>query len=371
MPRVQIDTFFVITRTMRHSAGTSSGRWQSSGKHPTSQSSKEVLPGHRKDQRSPRSSPVPGSKPFIQHMNAPGADDDNLALVRDLFQAEPQPHGQPRISPRLLLEETFSLNAAADILDRLRTPQHGPGPDDPRRTVSELDRPSRIDLGERSGSASVSGASLVVQRRSRAPLALHNRGVLPVLGCLPRTTGTGVVTADEPPVRIWIFLIWLCFESASRSSESTPIGGRAEVRMSPLAELADCLLRTMRRKLVVPPNYSSSTSGSRNERDETYEAMRRQRDAPGSWTDNSHWRATSGKRRTYPLPPDRTRKWRTDDRNRTEHPPRCPTTCVRSEGHPMPEADPTSFEWLREESFNFRGARRRPKDLTFADARGR
>jgi hypothetical protein len=71
----------------------------------------------------------PGPKPFVRHMNPEGLDDENLSFVAELFSDGVTPVPDDEASQGLLLKNSVSLLDAADLLDRLRYTDHGPGPD--------------------------------------------------------------------------------------------------------------------------------------------------------------------------------------------------------------------------------------------------
>lgn len=267
MPRVQIDTFFRYHQDDEALRRDVLRTMESSGKAPDV----TVLQG-RSYRATGKISGVrglplyPGPKPFIQHMNAPGADDDNLALVRDLFQADHSPMGNRGSARGLLLEETFSLNAAADILDRLRYSEHGPGPDGPEarrwNSIAHHAWISESDPALPLYRAPLSSSSVDLGLRSPYTIAAYFRFWA---ACLVRRV-PGVVTADEPPV-IWDLLdLAVLRERQPKFRVGLRFGGGAEVRSGPLAELA-VPVRTMRRKLGRATQLLESTWGSRNERD--------------------------------------------------------------------------------------------------------
>ncbi|MGW8564768.1 Z1 domain-containing protein [Isoptericola sp. NPDC055881] len=71
----------------------------------------------------------PGPKPFVRHMNPQGFDDENLTFIAELFSEGVTPVAGSAGSQGLLLEDSVSLLGAADLLDRLRYTDHGPGPE--------------------------------------------------------------------------------------------------------------------------------------------------------------------------------------------------------------------------------------------------
>lgn len=72
----------------------------------------------------------PGPKPFVRHMNPEGLDDENLSFVTGLFSGSGvTPVPDKTGSQGLLLKDSVTLLDAADLLDRLRYADHGPGPD--------------------------------------------------------------------------------------------------------------------------------------------------------------------------------------------------------------------------------------------------
>ena len=267
MPHAQIDTFFRYHQDDEALRRDVLRTMESGGKAPDV----TVLQG-RSYRATGKISGVrgiplyPGPKPFIQHMNTPGADDDNLALVRDLFQGEHSPMDTRGSGRGLLLEETFSLHAAADILDRLRYSEHSPGPDGPEaRRWSSIAHHAWISEGDPAlplYRAPRSSSSVDLGLRSPYTIAAYFRFWA---ACLVRRV-PGVVTADEPPA-IWDLLdLAVLRERQPKFRVGLRFGGGTEVRHGPLADLS-VPVRTMRRRLNRTTQLLESTWGSRNERD--------------------------------------------------------------------------------------------------------
>lgn len=67
----------------------------------------------------------PGSRPFVRHLNPPGGDDTNLAVVSAHF-ATAVKSGRVILNPRgLLALDDLSLLECADLLDQMRYSDHG------------------------------------------------------------------------------------------------------------------------------------------------------------------------------------------------------------------------------------------------------
>lgn len=71
----------------------------------------------------------PGSRPFVRHLTAPATDDVNLRLMAELFADDVVLVPASSGSRGLLMNRDVDLDAAAELLERLVYPDHGPGPD--------------------------------------------------------------------------------------------------------------------------------------------------------------------------------------------------------------------------------------------------
>ncbi|MCF4122075.1 Z1 domain-containing protein [Antribacter sp. KLBMP9083] len=207
----------------------------------------------------------PGPKPFISHMNPPGSDDHNLRVVADLFSGTTTPVPDMSASSGLLLAEPVSLLDAAEILDRIRYVDHGPGAEgyEAARWRSVTNHAQIADgdpVLPLYRAPSVAG-SIELGSRSPYEIAAYLRLWDAVV---PRRV-PGLMTTDDRPVpwnlvdrealerrrpRFWVGL---------RFGSGDPVGS------GPLADLS-VTVRPMRRAIVPGTSDLHTTWGSRNDR---------------------------------------------------------------------------------------------------------
>lgn len=207
----------------------------------------------------------PGPKPFIAHMNPPGCDDDNLRLVADLFSGTKAAVLDNPARSGLLLAEPVGLLEAADVLDRIRYVDHGPGIEgyEAARWHSVANH-AQIPEGD------------LVQPLFRAPLVtgstdLGSRSPYEIAAYLrlweaaiPRRV-PGLMTTDDRPVA------WNLVDKETLAGRrprfwiGLRFGSGDPVDSGPLAELS-VPVRPMRRALVPGTNNLHTIWGSRNNR---------------------------------------------------------------------------------------------------------
>ena len=204
----------------------------------------------------------PGARPFIRHLTPPAVDDENVRLIAETFDDELVDAPEPLRRRGVLLATPWSLTEVADLLDRLRYDDHGPGqdgleasrwtsvahharlePDDP---LAPLYRAPSVDGGVDLGP--LSPYSIAAYLRTWA-------------ACLDRAV-PGMVTTDEPPVQWSLVDLGARRRRQPRFWIGLRLGGGDPVPSGPLTGLG-FVVRPMERK-VGDTNALDASWGSRN-----------------------------------------------------------------------------------------------------------
>lgn len=182
----------------------------------------------------------PGSRPFVRHLNPPGEDLDNLAVVGGHFAAA-LASGQLVVDPRGLLSlGDLSLLECAALLDQLRYTDHGAlpfeqarwhalevqakaSPEDPAFPLYRAPRLSDpgLDLGSRS--------PFVIAAYLRFWAACLDHDI------------SGVLTDDSPPQRWSLLNRQFKISSQPRFRVGVRFGSGPPVSVGPFAELSKSL----------------------------------------------------------------------------------------------------------------------------------
>jgi hypothetical protein len=211
-----------------------------------------------------RSQPLfPGSKPFIKHMNAPEDEDENLALIRTLFETGGTVVGQATRPRGLLLPRPVDLRQVADILDQLRYADHGPGTEGP-----EADRWRSLENHALLGPGH--GVPLYRAPRAKENVDLAQKSPYWIAAyfrfwsaCLVRRV-PGVITTDDPPTRWDLVDLQTVSHQQPRFWIGLRFGDGAVLSEGPLAKL-NLPVRPMKRE--VDGNDLKATWGSRGIQD--------------------------------------------------------------------------------------------------------
>ncbi|GEA81936.1 hypothetical protein CUD01_23800 [Cellulomonas uda] len=206
----------------------------------------------------------PGARPFVRHLTPPAVDDENLRLIAETFDDELVDTRESLRRSGVLLATPWSLTDVADLLDRLRYDDHGPGPDglEASRWTS-VERHARLEPGDPLAplyrAPSVEGG-VELGPFSPYSIAAYLRTWA---ACLDRAV-PGMVTTDEPPVQWSLVDLDARRRRQPRFWVGLRLGGGAPVISGPLIDLG-FVVRPMVRRLVDPnTNALDASWGSRN-----------------------------------------------------------------------------------------------------------
>ncbi len=204
----------------------------------------------------------PGSRPFLQHMNRPGRDEANQAVVARFLARGLEVVGRKESPRGILCRDPLEILDTAALLDELRFDRHGPGTEGYEASVwDSVANHARLPV------------SHPLRPLYRAPFVRDSEPWGPVspywvaaylrlwYSCIDRNV-PGMITSESPPVR------WDLVEhgAARRRLPKFWIGLRfgigAPVETGPLANLG-VPVRSMRRD-VTPRGSVSGTWGARN-----------------------------------------------------------------------------------------------------------
>ena len=187
----------------------------------------------------------PGSRPFVRHLNPPGKDAANLAVVSAYFAAADR-SGRLMKDPRgLLALDDLSLVECADLLDQMRYADHGVVPFESDRWRA-LERQAALDQADLEyplyRAPNLADEGLDLGSRSPYVIAAYLRFWS---ACLDRDV-RGVFSDDVPPQR-WSLLSRdaKCL-SQPRFRVALRFGAGSPLSVGPFAELGKAIGREIR-----------------------------------------------------------------------------------------------------------------------------
>jgi hypothetical protein len=196
----------------------------------------------------------PGSRPFVRHLNPPGADEANLSLV-SRFMLEAEGRGRILKDRRgLVALDEVSLLECANLLDGLRYADHGRVRFESDRWRA-LEQQAHISTGDHEfplyRAPDVGAAGVDLGARSPYVIAAYLRFWA---ACLDRHV-RGVLTDEAPPQRWSLLNLDAKRASQPRFRIGVRFGGGAPVTSGPLADLSAAL------NLQIQPMARKSTEG--------------------------------------------------------------------------------------------------------------